>query len=102
MAASLYKLSDLARRWVKKMVWVSTSIWQPDPIDPGGGTVPDDPIEEGPSTPEYGWVSTNGGITITYGRVPSGYTLQSRRYVVGYNSNPPYEAYYGYYDFYGP
>lgn len=102
MASSLYKLSDLAQRWVKKMVWVTTGYWQPEPLATPPITPPSDPIGGDPPTPEYGWVSTNGGITITYGRVPSGYTLQYKRYVAGYNTNPPYDPIYGYYDFYGP
>lgn len=89
MAASLYKLSDLAQRWVSKKIWMTTWEWVADPVTGGGGGggVPNDPIG-GVNPPTYGWI---GYPHSRYG-VIDGMTL--RVISLGPDPNPPYTVRY--------
>ncbi len=94
MAASLYKLSDMDRRWVKNMVWVSTGYWRPDPLPPHPVVPPSDPIDEGPAK-EYGWI---GYSPSHFGLILPGMTLHS--VYLGTDPDQPYTPrYVVYYDY---
>lgn len=74
MSTRLSKVSDTARRWVDKWVWVQTGYWQPDPVQPQPEEpdYPDDPIEEEPYQP-----------------CPAGYHLVSEAMLTGPYLSPP-------------
>lgn len=68
----LYKLSNSAQQWIEKLVWVQEGEWVPDPPEPPNSGVPNDPIGGGDS-PSYGWISSDGGASSTYGPIPDGH-----------------------------
>ncbi len=53
MSSSLYKLSDLASRWVSKMVWVQEGYeyTPPEPPDHNIPIIPIEPIDDDPGDP---------------------------------------------------
>lgn len=80
----LYKENDLKSRWIEKKVWVQEGYWTPDPIVPPLPDIPDDPIDDPPDGPPplYGWVTTDGGVSAIFMKIPEGYVLKWFSYLV--------------------